>query len=163
MASSVRATLPLSVVQIVDSPSWMGGCLVQLENTVCKPKADDLVINYCWICPFVKNFRSQIPSQFFLTDVFLYLDKMYCSRLLIPQDAGESKVGLATDEAKKVKLCIGALRGLWRSTCKWSRFGVYFVFLVMTYFRHLFDPFISIWFVQQRPEVPMVAILASQK
>ncbi|CAL1162615.1 unnamed protein product [Cladocopium goreaui] len=101
MSSSLRANLPLSVVQVVDSSSWVGGALVQLENTVCKPKADDLVLNYCWICPFVRKFRSQIPSQSFLTDVFLYMDKTFQGRLLIPQDAGESKVSLATDEAKK--------------------------------------------------------------
>jgi len=103
----------------------VGGALVQLENAVCKPKADDLVLNYCWICPFVRKFRSQIPSQFFLTDVFLYMDKTFQGRLLIPQDAGESKVSLATDEAEKVKLCIGALRGLWRSTCKLSKIKIF--------------------------------------
>jgi len=116
MACELKAKLPLSVAQVLDSPTWQGGPLVQLEDTIAKPKADDLVLNYCWICPVVKKFRSQIPSQFFLIDVFLYMDKIYKGRLLIPQDAGDSKETLATDEAKKVKLCIGALRALWRST-----------------------------------------------
>lgn len=109
-------TLPLSVAQVLASPSWQGGPLVQLEDTISKPKAEDLVLNYCWICPIVKKFRSQIPSQFYLIDVFLYMDKIYNGRLLIPQEAGDSKETLATDEAKKMKLCIGSLRSLWRST-----------------------------------------------
>lgn len=154
MASSLRANLPLSVVQVVGSSSWVGGALVQLENTLCKPKADDLVLNYCWICPFVRKFRSQIPSQFFLTDVFLYMDKMFSGRLLTPQYAGESKVSLATEEAKKVKLCIGALRGLWRSTCKVSKFKIYLYAGTVFYlgddvFLQTFDQFTPIWFVQQ--------------
>ena len=96
------------------------------------------------------------------------MDKTFQGRLLIPQDAGESKVSLATDEAKKVKLCIGALRGLWRSTCKLSKIKIFLSIGTVCYLGDdvsipFWRIYPNIWFVQQRHEVPMVAILASQR
>eukprot|EP00435_Cladocopium_sp_Y103_P006735 s4214_g2.t1 len=64
--------------------------------------------------PFVEQFRDRVPSGFFVADVFLMLDKLWMGRLLIPVEQGDSKQSLASDEAKKIKLLIGALRGLWR-------------------------------------------------
>ena len=80
------------------------------------PKAEDLVLNFPWVLPFVKQFRDRIPSQFFITDCFVYLDKTYNDKLLIPVEEGASKISLAVNEAKKVKLLMGALRALWRSS-----------------------------------------------
>lgn len=116
MAVAVRVGLPLSVSQVLAAPEWSGGDLVQLEDTVTTPKAEDLVLNYPWLLPFVKQFRDRIPSQFFIADCMLYLDKTYNNRLLIPVEEGASKVSLAVDEAKKVKLLMSSLRALWRSS-----------------------------------------------
>ena len=116
LSMDVRMGLPLSVAQVLASPEWKGGVLVQLEDTVTTPKAEDLVLNFPWVLPFVKQFRDRIPSQFFITDCFVYLDKTYNDKLLIPVEEGASKVSLAVDEAKKIKMLMGALRALWRSS-----------------------------------------------
>ena len=57
-----------------------------------------------------------MPSVFFVTDVFLFLDKLYQSKLLIPLEEGDTKQSLAGVEGNKIKLLIGALRSLWRSS-----------------------------------------------
>jgi hypothetical protein len=116
MAVSIRMGLPLSVAQIIGADTWKGGALVQLEDTLTRPVAQDIVVNYSWVKPFVQRFRSSVPSVFFVTDVFLFLDKLYQSKLLIPLEAGDSKQSVAGLEANKIKLLIGALRALWRSS-----------------------------------------------
>ena len=116
LAMDLRMGLPLSVAQVLASPEWKGGVLVQLEDTMTTPKAEDLVLNYPWVLPFVKQFRDRIPSQFFITDCFVYLDKTYNDKLFLPVEPGVSKLSLAVDEAKKIKLLMGALRALWRSS-----------------------------------------------
>ena len=104
MAVSIRMGLPLSVAQIIGSDTWTGGALVQLEDTLTRPVAQDLVMNYCWVKPFVQQFRSAVPSVFFVTDVFLFLDKLYQSKLLIPLEEGDTKQSLAGVEGNKIKL-----------------------------------------------------------
>ena len=115
MAHAIRAGLPLSVSQILVD-DWKGGPLVQVESTITRPVAQDLVVNHCWLKPFVQRFRSTVPSVFFITDTFLCLDKFYMGKLLIPLEEGDSKHTLAGEEAKKIKSLFGALRTLWRSS-----------------------------------------------
>lgn len=116
LACTIRSGLPLSVAQVIESAAWKGGPLIQLTDTITRPQADDLVLNHCWIKPFVQKFREKVPSGFFVVDTFLYLDKLYNGKLLQPLNAGDSKHSLASEEAKKVKLLIGTLRALWRSS-----------------------------------------------
>ena len=73
MAVSIRMGLPLSVAQIIGADTWKGGALVQLEDTLTRPVAQDIIVNYSWVKPFVQRFRSSVPSVFFVTDVFLFL------------------------------------------------------------------------------------------
>lgn len=59
----------------------------------------------------------QIPSAYFLSDVFLYLDGLFNRRLLIPDTTQQqSKISLAGEEAVKAKRCLQSLRFLWRNT-----------------------------------------------
>ena len=115
-ACNIKQGLPLAVAQVLSAPEWRGGSLVQLEDTISTPKAEDIVLNQPWIFPFIKKFRDCVPSQFFAADAVLYLDQLYGGTLLIPMEEGDSKVSLAVNESKKIKLLIGALRGLWRSS-----------------------------------------------
>lgn len=116
MATEIKVTLPLGVTQVLGGPSWKGGKLVQLDSTITKATAEDIILNHCWIKPFILQFQDRVPSSFYLTDVFLYLDRLFERNLLIPLEEGESKQSLAAEEAKRVKNLIGALRGLWRSS-----------------------------------------------
>lgn len=126
MAISLKQSLPLSVTQLLASDNWKGGPLVQLEDTISTPRADSLVLNYSWVVPFVKKFNDRAPSGFYITDVFLFLDRLWYGKLLQPLEAGDSKQSLAAEESKKIKSLIGALRALWRSSnlvCKCIRVG----------------------------------------
>ena len=116
MAVEIKQHLPLSVAQVLGGDSWKGGSLVQLEDTVATPKSEDVLLNYCWIAPIVKRFRDKVPSQFFLADTFIYMDKLYQGRLLVPTEQGETKIDVATNESKKLKMLVGSLRALWRSS-----------------------------------------------
>ena len=126
MAISLKQSLPLSVTQLLTGDAWKGGALIQLEDTTSTPRAEALVLNYSWVVPFVKKFNDRVPSAFFVTDVFLFLDRIWFGKLLQPLNAGETKQSLAAEESKKIKSLIGALRALWRSSslvCKFIRGG----------------------------------------
>ena len=56
-----------------------------------------------------------MPSAFFITDCFLYLDLLLKKRLFKPA-AGETRTDLAAKEGVKGKRLLGALRTLWRSS-----------------------------------------------
>lgn len=116
MALKIKEHLPVSVIQLLASDAWKGGGLVQLPDTISTPRANQLVLNYCWLKPVVLQFRDRVPSGFFIADVFLWLDRMWLGKLLIPLNEGESKETLAGEESKKIKLLVSALRGLWRSS-----------------------------------------------
>lgn len=59
----------------------------------------------------------QIPSGYFITDVYLYLDAMFRRRLFHPDRAKhESRSTLAAEEAMRTKKCLQALRYLWRNS-----------------------------------------------
>ena len=59
----------------------------------------------------------QVPSAYYLTDVYVYLDAL-CNFKLFKPDAEkhESKLALAARAGLMSKKCIGALRYLWRSS-----------------------------------------------
>lgn len=116
MAVTVKQGLPLSVAQVLGSPEWKGGDLLQLDDLVATPKAEDLVLNHCWLLPFARRFPDRIPSQFFVADTLLFMDRLFMSRLLIPLEESESKVSRATTEARKIKMLMSCLRTLWRSS-----------------------------------------------
>eukprot|EP00438_Fugacium_kawagutii_P026258 Skav215654 [mRNA] locus=scaffold1588:268256:268720:- [translate_table: standard] len=116
MACDIKKKLPLRVAQVLESQDWAGGAVLQLTDTVTTPRAEDLVLNFHFILPVVMKFRDRVPSQFFLADTFLYLHKLFHNRLLVPQYDNETSLTVAIDEAKKLKLCIGALRTLWRNS-----------------------------------------------
>ena len=116
MAICLKENLPLGMTQLINGDTWKGGPLVQLEDTVSTARAEQIVLNHVWVKPFVERFRDRVPSAFFVTDVFLYLDKIWFGKLLKPQEAGETKQHLACEEAKKIKNLMGSLRSLWRSS-----------------------------------------------
>jgi hypothetical protein len=58
----------------------------------------------------------QIPSSYYLCDVWLFLDVLFKKRLFQPDPKKlESKTSLAGEEAMKTKRCLQALRHLWRN------------------------------------------------
>ena len=119
MALCIKQGLPLSVNQLLSGNGWSGGDLIQLEDTITSAKAEDLVINYCWAKPVITQFRDRIPSGFYLTDVFLYLDRVWFGKLLIPREVDGvmmDKTDLAAHESKKMKCLLSGLRSLWRSS-----------------------------------------------
>lgn len=116
MAIKIKSSWPLSVNQLLHSEEWRGGDLIQLENSTASAKADDLITNYCWVKPIVAQFRDRVPSGFYLTDVFLFLDQIMMGKLLVPAEEGQSKHDLAAEEGKKIKNLVGSLRALWRSS-----------------------------------------------
>ena len=58
----------------------------------------------------------QVPSGYFLTDMWLYVDMLFDGKLLRDDSGKVSKVDLAADEALKLKKLVGAIRALWRSS-----------------------------------------------
>jgi len=57
----------------------------------------------------------QVPSAFYITDCFLYLDLILKKKLFKPP-AGETRKDLAGKEGVRGKRMMGALRALWRSS-----------------------------------------------
>ena len=112
----MKQTLPLAITQILTSKEWAGGWLLQLENDVSRPTANDVVMNYWWLRPVAKRFPKSVPSAFFCTDVFLYLNHHFMGQLLKVQQADETVRSLASQEAGDMKRLMGALRFLWRSS-----------------------------------------------
>lgn len=122
MAVDIRQSLPMSVAQVLGK-DWAGGPPVQLDDSLTRPTAEDLILNACWIKPLIRKFRDRVPSCFYLTDVFLAMDALWLGRLLVPLESGDSKQSLAATEAKKTKALIGALRALWRSSALFQETG----------------------------------------
>ena len=59
----------------------------------------------------------QVPSAYFMTDVFLMVDKLLDFKLFKPsKQREETRVSLAGVEGLKTKKLMGALRALWRSS-----------------------------------------------
>ena len=60
----------------------------------------------------------QVPSGYFLTDVFLDFDRQMQANVFKPDRSKlkESKMSLASNEAVIMKKLVGALRSLWRSS-----------------------------------------------
>lgn len=116
MAAELKRTLPFGVVQVLSSPDWQGGPLIQLADDTSRPTAEEVVMNHVWIKPFVQRFRACVPSGYFCTDVMLCLDKLFNDRLLLPTTPQQTKKSLAATEGSRVKRLIGALRFLWRSS-----------------------------------------------
>lgn len=65
---------------------------------------------------------AQVPSAYFLTDVFLELDGLLDHRVYIedPENGRGSRVSQAAGDAQRAKKCCGAIRYLWRNTKKGS-------------------------------------------
>ena len=59
----------------------------------------------------------QVPSAYFLADVFLHLDLLLEKKLLRPNtEKGQTRMDRACEEAVRGKRCLGALRYLWRNS-----------------------------------------------
>ena len=63
-----------------------------------------------------KRYTQTVPSGFFCTDLFLYLNHLFMGGLLKPSNEGETDRALAAQEATDMKRLMGALRFLWRSS-----------------------------------------------
>lgn len=115
LAFELKTGLPLPVLQVLTSPDWHGGKLIQLDELI-KPSVEDIKLNFAWVAPFVKASPDKVPSGFLIADTFLYCDHLFMGKLLQPRQPGETKQTMAAEEAGNCKRLIGALRGLWRSS-----------------------------------------------
>ena len=59
--------------------------------------------------------QLKVPSAYFFTDVFIYLDLLLKKRLFKPKAGGDSRQDLAGKQAVITKRMIQGLRYLWRS------------------------------------------------
>lgn len=65
-AKAVRASMPVTVVDVILGAEWAGGELIHLESDFSRPGAEDCCVNYVWVKPFVEKFTSTVPSAFYL-------------------------------------------------------------------------------------------------
>ena len=115
-ARAVQLALPFSVRQLFESEGWKGGRLIQLENEISRPTADECVNNYIWLKPFVEHFPENVCSGYYAADVFLELDLLLNNKVLKSADPTETKKSLALKEGADMKRLMGGLRYLWRSS-----------------------------------------------
>lgn len=74
----------------------------------------DIAANYVWLRPLVEAFPQSVPGGIILCDIWLYLDKLLTSKLLVkPNVPKETQAGLEADRCKKL---MGALRYLYRNS-----------------------------------------------
>ncbi|CAL1142982.1 unnamed protein product [Cladocopium goreaui] len=113
----MRVNFPMDVTTLLLSPDWKGGPLVVLHNKLGRPPSAMLGKNHIWLLPFVKEFPSKIPSGYFITDVYLFLDALFNKNVFHPDPKNpmETRAELAAEEAVKTKRCLQALRYLWRN------------------------------------------------
>jgi hypothetical protein len=74
----------------------------------------DIATNYVWLQPIVSSFPESVPGTIFMTDVWLYLDKLLGEKLFVARDV--PKQNQAATEAGRCKKLIGALRYLYRNS-----------------------------------------------
>ena len=122
LAREIRNHMPVSLLELLQMEAYDGGALVQLESDTARPNAQEIALNFPFIKPVVARFPASVPSGFYLTDVFLLLDRLFLGRILQVKGALDTKQGLASAEASRVKRLIGGLRYLWRSSNLSSRF-----------------------------------------
>ncbi|CAK9011047.1 30S ribosomal protein S6 [Durusdinium trenchii] len=105
------------MLSIFADEQFKGSALVDLAQSkgVRQPTSKEISINYVWLLPCVNYSPAKVPSAYFLTDVFVELDKRLDKKLFRPAK-GECRVQLAGLEGCKLKRCLGALRALWRSS-----------------------------------------------
>jgi len=123
LAIVMKSCLPPSLLAMVDDGTWPGSCLMVVGDPDGKPSAAEVAQNHCFLKPLVMKYPSKVPSGYFLTDAYLYLDLLLNKRLFKPKaaDPKENKpavtrAGLAGLEGVKAKKLLGGLRTLWRSS-----------------------------------------------
>lgn len=80
-------------------------------------------MNYIWLKPVCKFFPTSVPGALLMADVFLFLDSYLEGCLLVKKDV--PKIAQASEEARRVKLLMGALRYLFRNRTL-ARFNIMF-------------------------------------
>lgn len=79
MATSMRVSLPFSVLSVFDEDSYQGGPLLSLPKSglVKAPNANEISLNYVWLLPLVQAFPSKawlldvLPGQSWLSGTYL--------------------------------------------------------------------------------------------
>ena len=119
-AADLKLSLPLTIKELILSPGWQGGPLIQLDNDISRPTADDCIVNYIWLRPFVSKFPETVCSGYYAADVFKALDVLVENKLLKSPDPMDTKKSLALEEGGRMKRLMGGLRYLWRSSASVS-------------------------------------------
>ena len=55
LARDIKASLPLAVVDVIQSDEWKGGPLVALKDNISRPTADELSKNAMWLLAVVQH------------------------------------------------------------------------------------------------------------
>ncbi|CAK8994043.1 unnamed protein product [Durusdinium trenchii] len=109
--------LPLCAHNLIKNNEWKGGGIVRLDNALSRPSAGDVAINYHMLKPLITFSPDKVCSGYFITDCLLGLDELFEGKLLVDAaDGGKRKVDIAAEEAMKLKMLMGAVRALWRSS-----------------------------------------------
>ena len=117
----MRANLSVNVMSIITTEDWKGSALLQLSSEVSRPTSADLAKNNMWLLPICRasptkarvsnkfgervglqfwgyssffEFPLEVPSAYYMTDVFLYLD-MLCDKKLL-RELPENGLGAAS-------------------------------------------------------------------
>ena len=116
LARAWENNMPETARGLIDNKQWKGGPIITLHDTVAWSTVEKDATNNA--VPFVREsvirYGDRIPSGFFFTDVFLLLHKNLNERLLIPKNADETVLSLASAEAGKLKKVMQHLRAMWR-------------------------------------------------
>ena len=65
----MRANLPLTVLEVIESQNWTGGALLNLKDQISRPSAKELAANAMWLLPVVRNFPSKARPMKILQQV----------------------------------------------------------------------------------------------
>ncbi|CAE7176053.1 unnamed protein product [Symbiodinium necroappetens] len=128
LAAMTYEHLPAEMMLLLQSPSWRGGKVIKLTSELARPTVAEISLHYRWLKPWATMMPSVVPSGYFITDVFLVLNRLLEGKLLVVRD-NESIRGKAAEEACRLRKLIQGLRYLFRSSdlvanyvCKRSRY-----------------------------------------
>ena len=117
VAMLLKDALPEKAVSLLAEKKWRGGPLLMMKDKISwRTEALDVKTNAVLLQVLAKRYQNNIPSSFFLTDVFMQLDADLNNALLLPYGTLTTKLEVALSEAGKFKKCMQHLRAMFRDT-----------------------------------------------
>ncbi|CAK9004360.1 unnamed protein product [Durusdinium trenchii] len=118
VARGIVRELPLTAVELLERGEWKGGNIIAVDSALQRANAAECATNFHYLKPVLEHSPDKVPSGYFLTDVFLYVDLIFKGNLLVnpSPDQQKDKMTIAAEEAVKLKRLVSTIRGLWRSS-----------------------------------------------